>query len=133
AVVKGKASLNSYSLAVGNRTITAIYKGDKNFNASDVSNLQTIKVTGNLTSRLRLARTVVAIDPANGLATQTITLKNITSNALPLPVTLRFQNLVAGSSPIGVLGQTGTSGVDPLLDIASDVTNLLPGQTLTIQ
>lgn len=132
-VVNGQATYRTYSLAIGMHAITATYKGDAHFNASDPSDPRSVKITGNIGSKLRIAKSAISIDRANGLATQTITLQNKSSNALPLPMTLMFQNLRAGSTRIAVVDQTGTSGNNPLLEIPSEADMLMAGESITIQ
>jgi hypothetical protein len=135
SVMDGQATLTTAALGVGIRSVTARYEGDNNFNASQPSSAATVQVVG-MVSHVAIARSKVTLDPRSHRAVQTITIRNIGADALPLPLILRFRSLTAIQGiKIAVIGQTGTLAGDPLLPLPTPagLTQLALGQSLKIK
>lgn len=138
-VVNGKATLVTTALGVGFRGVTAQYQGSANFNASPASDAHTVRVTGKLTTQIKVTRSAITLDPVTHHAVQTITIKNISTDALPLPMTLQFSSLTSTRNSIttttSIVGRTGLLGTTPLLKFAvpAGMTQLAPGQSVSVK
>lgn len=134
-VINGVATLKVKLTRVGFTWITAHYNGDANFNASDADG-QLVKVTGDVTARLRITRGAITIDPLTRRAVETITLTNISSAPLPLPLTLRFAGLVVvngiSSVKTGIVGATVVGGV-PTVAASNGTGELGIGKSLKLK
>lgn len=136
-VVDGVATFNTTALKVGYHPITATYSGDATFNPSLPSAADTVKITGVVT--VKVVRSAITLDRVTKRATQTFTFVNNTAEVIPLPLTLRFKNLTATVNGvvkrIGVVGQTGVIGRDPLLLVnrAAGATELAPGDSFKVK
>jgi hypothetical protein len=139
SVMSGKATLTTTALGVGFRAVTAQYLGDANFNASPTSAAQTVRVTGKLNTKVKIIRGAITLDPVSHHAVQTITIQNISTEALPLPLTLRFVSLTntrnSVTSTTNVVGRTGMLGTTPLLRLAmpAGLAALAPGQSVSVK
>lgn len=123
-LLDGLAVLSINSLSPGGHSITAVYNGDANFNASLPSGIY-IQVVDPVTTTITTVTTLTSsLNPSTFGDPVTFNVQ-ITSAAIPPPYPTGFVTLYSGSVPLVTLPLNGTGG-------ASYTTSALPAENLQI-